>query len=974
MKLSSYHYILISQCLFLAILNVFITSSESQETTSNNTYINYTESTAGTSYPLKPPQVVTVHTYDDGTILVSIAREIDSTRKNIATSKTSKQEYNCTGQSLEQILRLRIIQLDGTIKEIVPHLTLDQVNFCILNDSYGNPVNPISIYPLYKPFILINYVKASNLNDLSTYEDWGSVIDLSGNSLSEIRYGPSYTYVSNGTLNWKPLSLTQLNVNKKQGFFRLQIVNQNWTECQQYSIDNSGKLSKLTSQNVSIIDPNAISTNASFMITTIPLVTGDYAILSVNSSSTTTSTLSTPGGLYMTTISYNKTDINNINNQVLLYQITSPNVTFVGLYCDIAPNKIGYMCIIETNYNNSQTIQTNYMKIRFLTSESVTSIELLPNLPNIASLGATSQGLGMQAMVFGGYFFYYMTKNQEYYIWTYDESNNYTEPLGPFLANKYAANPIFNNFNQNNLNAANSIMKNNNTFILALATTSNSNQWSLIKIPLPSFIAGYNGYGNLQVVNIDPPPSNKTGVQNSKLDSKTDTLSITFKNPIVLSTGFITIYKSSDNTMRQKVQATMSEYVKIINDNRTIVNIKIIPSTLNQYGQIYYVQMDANFVRDDKLYEPLTGIDEGIVRYQSKNIPRPSEEAAIFLARLTPDATSRFKSFPESNKTEYFNNLLQDMAKKLPIRPELLTVTDGLQFITINSIESLQFAIRVNKTNSKLDNYTVPGIISDITSMIQNKKITSFAYGITNDLDDTYGFKQRGDIFGDYKDKIIPFLSIAAVNTFLYLSTRSDNSMPEGLTQIINTASAGLFSASHTTFTSIFSFSDVNNYPAFSITSKILWITPLTINIVMFSYIMYKKGLKEMTVMNFITIGLTLYNSETSLLVNKAQVESLFGKEFEATAKWRAIADVTLKSIPQLITQILYFKLIVTYSIIPFFTLCTTAFMIILSLIKAILNFITKGAKKFDNEWHVVEKEGEVAEKEVEKEGGNNPE
>ncbi|CAG8710294.1 13315_t:CDS:2, partial [Gigaspora rosea] len=121
-----YHYILISQCLFLAILNVFITSSESQETTSNNTYINYTESTAGTSYPLNPPQVVTVHTYDDGTILVSIAREIDSTRKNIATSKTSKQEYNCTGQSLEQILRLRIIQLDGTIKEIVPHLTLDQ--------------------------------------------------------------------------------------------------------------------------------------------------------------------------------------------------------------------------------------------------------------------------------------------------------------------------------------------------------------------------------------------------------------------------------------------------------------------------------------------------------------------------------------------------------------------------------------------------------------------------------------------------------------------------------------------------------------------------------------------------------------------------------------------------------------------------------------------------------------------------------
>ncbi|CAG8811656.1 8212_t:CDS:1, partial [Gigaspora rosea] len=39
-------------------------------TTSNFAYINYTESTSGTSYPLNPPQVVTVHTYDDGSLLV----------------------------------------------------------------------------------------------------------------------------------------------------------------------------------------------------------------------------------------------------------------------------------------------------------------------------------------------------------------------------------------------------------------------------------------------------------------------------------------------------------------------------------------------------------------------------------------------------------------------------------------------------------------------------------------------------------------------------------------------------------------------------------------------------------------------------------------------------------------------------------------------------------------------------------------
>ncbi|KAF0511341.1 hypothetical protein F8M41_018259 [Gigaspora margarita] len=936
MKLSSYHYKLISQCLFLILLSVLITSSEPQ-TTSNFTYINYTESTAGTSYPLNPPQVVTVHTYDDGSILVSIAREIYSTQKNKVVSRDSVQEHNCTGQSLEQILRLRIIKLDGTIKEINPHLSLNPVNFCILNDSYGNPVNPISIYPLYQPFILINYVKASDLNDLKTYEEWGSVIDDNGNILSDIRYGPSYTYNSSGTLKWKPLSITQLNVNKKQGFFRFHIVNPNWSECQQYSVDN-GKLSKLTSHNITIIDPNVISTNASFMITTIATVTGDYAILSVNSSSTTS--LSKPGGLYMTTISYNKADI---SDQVLLHQITLPNVSFLGLYCDLAPNKIGYMCIIETNYNNSQTLQKTYMNIRFLTSESVTSIDLLSNLPNISSLGVTSPSLGMQAMVFGGYIFYAMANNQEYYIWTYDESNNYMKQLGPLLANKYAANPIFNNINQNNLNAANSIMKNNNTFILALANTNISNQWSLIEISLPRYIEGYNGYGNLQVVKIDPSPSNMTSVQDSNVDSNTKTLSITFKKPVTLSTGFITIYKSSDNTIRQRVKATMNNYVKIINDNHTIVSITIIDSTFNEYGEIYYVQMDANFVRDEKLYEPLTGIGEGIVRYKSKNIPRPSEEAAIYFARLTPDATNRFKLLPDTNKTEYFNDLLQDMAKKLPIRPELLSIYDAYQSISINSINSLQFAIRVNKTNSNLDNNnTVPGIVSDIKNMILNKKITTFANGITNDLDDTFGFRQRVDMFGDYKNKIIPFVSIAAGNTFLYISSRSKTDVPGDLKQIINTASAGLFSASHTTFSSIFSFSDVNNYPAFSVTSKILWIIPLILNIMLFTCIICRKGLGKMNPLDFITIGLTLYNSETSLLVNKAQTDSLFGEEYKEIADVRAIADVIIKSIPQLITQILYFKLIVTYSIIPFFTLCTTAFMIVLSVIQTILKFIPK--------------------------------
>ncbi|CAG8540864.1 6176_t:CDS:2, partial [Dentiscutata heterogama] len=815
-------------------------------------YITYPESISGTSYPLSPPQIIDVQTYDDGTILVSIAREISQDKQGTGNPV---QSYNCTGQKLEQVLRLRLIQLDGSIKEINPQLNLDPINYCIFNDSYGNPVNPISIFPLYKPYILINYVKAPDLNNPKTYEEWGNVIDWNGRNISEVHYGPSYSYYPNGNSSITPI----------------------WSPR---------------------IDPHAISSNASYMITTIATITGDYAILNVNSTLAANNTLSltTLAGLYMTIIPYNQSVS---NDQVLLYQLTLPNLTFIGLYCDIAPSSIGYICIIEISLNITQS---TYIKVKFLTSASVTKIDLLSDMPDLSTTGIISQGLGMQAMAFGGYILYAMNQKYDYYIWNYDEDNNKKGQLGPYATNRYAANALYNNINQNNLNAANGIMRNNNTFILASSTTLTS--WSLYKIPLPTVIPD-SGYGNLQVIKIDPPPINTTLTNSSgTINATTNSLTITFLNPVILSNGYISIYKDSDKTMRQKISASMKDYVRIINDNHTIVSIDIIGSTFNQYGETYYVQMDANFVRDEKLYEPLTGIDEDIVMYKSSNIfvkkARPSEEAAIYDARLTVVASKAFNNLAEANQTQYFKSLLQDIATKLPCRPELLSTYGSPRY----SMQNIQFSIRVNKTNPKLDkNYTVPAIVSDIDDMIINKKVTRFSDGVTNDLDETFGFQRPNSILGDYKDKIIPFVSAAAANAVLYLASRSNKPVPDQYKQMLNTFTAGLFTASHTSLSSIFSFQDVNNYPVFSLSSKIFWITPLIINITVFTYIMCKGGFNGKKIMNLILIVLSLYNSETLLLINQNQLKEMFGKDFEATAKYRGFADILLKSIPQLITQ-----------------------------------------------------------------------
>ncbi|CAG8630237.1 22973_t:CDS:2, partial [Dentiscutata erythropus] len=396
---------------------------------------------------------------------------------------------------------------------------------------------------------------------------------------------------------------------------------------------NSGIISKLTRDNISIVDPNVISSNVSFMITTIPTITGDYAILSVNSSlvENNISSLATRTGLYMTTIPYNQPVS---NNQVLLYELAFSNLTFLGLYCDIAPNGIGYICIIEISNNQPQP---TYIKVKFLTSASVMNVNILSNMPNISNteIMAQVQGFEMQAMAFGGYILYAMNKNHEYYIWPYSEDSNednIIKPyrLGPYSANNYTTNALYNNISQNNLNAANN-----------------------------------SGYGNLQIVKIDPQPMNTT-------------------------------------------------------------------------------------------------------------------------------------------------------------------------------------------TSS---------------------------------------------------DKIIPVAAAAVVNTILYLASRSNT--PDKYKQRLNVFTAGVFTVSHTSLTSIFSFQYVNNYPKFSLPSKILWITPLVINITVFTYIICKGGINGKRFLNLIIIGLTLYNSETSLLINQSQLKEMFdnNKNFEATAKYRGLADILLKSIPQLFTQ-----------------------------------------------------------------------
>ncbi|RIB05426.1 hypothetical protein C2G38_596923 [Gigaspora rosea] len=192
-ELSSLLYYLIIQYLFFSIL---IKSTKSQQLPYGT--FNYVENKLdkqNTTF-----LIADIKTYDDRTILLHIMRN------------ESKQTENCSkirGISFEQKLDIRLVFSNGTVKEIDPNLNLNSINHCLLNsdstkykinklnkitmylkdtignNSHKNLINPITINPLQKPFVLITYVNTTNSSDPTSYDECGKVIDWDGNIKSD---------------------------------------------------------------------------------------------------------------------------------------------------------------------------------------------------------------------------------------------------------------------------------------------------------------------------------------------------------------------------------------------------------------------------------------------------------------------------------------------------------------------------------------------------------------------------------------------------------------------------------------------------------------------------------------------------------------------------------------------------------------------------------------------------------------------
>ncbi|CAI2186782.1 17543_t:CDS:2, partial [Funneliformis geosporum] len=412
------------------------------------------------------PRVWRQRVYDDGTTVVRIVR------RNPAIQ----------GVCLIEKLFLRIIHLDGTVEEKDIDLGIQPFNYCIFTSDnagvIGTNVEFLDYHLIRKNQILVTYHNATDINDYYTYEEWGMIINFDGKVLNRTPFG--FAFVEPVTQKLIPNSEIKLNVNPEKGFLRIASVrNTTNAEWQQYLVEPDGVITKLTSGMLGFENFNSL------MSTVISTVDEGYAIVFANTSSTgfkESDPLSPLGLLFVLPIGYNQLPV----APLALYQ-TSVQVNFTSLFCDILSVGVGQVCTLTAKQKDPATLQDNvfYIKVNFLSSGSVTSFKVINRLfPAIKEPAIIGVDWVVASLPYGGY----LLSN------TFKTTGVQGTLIYGFLFGEDDANYLAWNLEEpqpSNTKGVFSVLKNNNTLMMAQFETTNS--WSFNVIDLPKFSDRDNG-------------------------------------------------------------------------------------------------------------------------------------------------------------------------------------------------------------------------------------------------------------------------------------------------------------------------------------------------------------------------------------------------------------------------------------------------------------------------------------------------
>ncbi|CAG8658403.1 1269_t:CDS:2, partial [Funneliformis caledonium] len=658
--------------------------------------------------PESQPLIWKQSVYEDGMIVLRVVR-----RNHASTG----------GICFLEMLSLRIIHPNGTVDELDINLEIQSFNYC----KRGN-AEYLDFHLIINDQILVTYHNATDPNDENTYEEWGMIIDFDGNVKSKISLGFKFVE-ENVKYNFKALSELKpsreiLLNNKRNGFLRIAVIkgsrNTGW---KQFKVGLNGIITGLTD---GIIESENFSNLLYDIITTYE----GYAIVYANTTAATVP-LSPRLELFVIFISDHKM----AHASLLLYQNQLPNLSLGSLFCDIYYIRTGYQCILTINQQDPSGSNLENLfdvKINFLSSGSIPS---LTTIKRSSEINAT-QNWDVMFLPFGGYILKNANERSDdiiYHILDENGTKNST-----FMESKSANE------------SPSAIILLNNT--LLIPKTESNNTWALTCIDLPKLSAGKdNGYYNVNVRSTFPEI-------NASVNSDIPNVVIDFYDPVELSDGSLLIYQLS-NEEKILRQITLGRNCSLTDDKSVIV--EIFNTTFDE--GIYFIEMDTNFVISYAYKEPLLGINENVWHFNVEKIKKEYDitTSTTGLLRLTTRGTKRFTNLSESEREQFLNNLLVELADTCLISQDRLKIDKVAQVVT-NEQQIISIRIEENKEKDEKD---VVSIINDLNFTITHKFRTHIGQGqFTKSIEQNYG-----DLWQEYKWKFIAM--ILAIILLLVLST-----------------------------------------------------------------------------------------------------------------------------------------------------------------------------------------------------------
>ncbi|CAG8503331.1 5032_t:CDS:10 [Funneliformis mosseae] len=850
------------------------------------------------------PIIFSMETYDDNTIVIHIINANSSD-----TSDDNDDDLIC----VNRYLSFRTIYPDGSFESVNITLDIQDLNYCIR--VIGDIFSPINIYAVRNNFLLVTYAVVTDVDDLTTYDERAMVLDLSGNIYSNASLG--YAYFHPVTNKWLPnFAKITHNVNRDKGFLRFgRIANTNNSFWQQFMITDKGEI-QLLAEGVIMFPEDYMSV----ILHAVAMMDGGYAVIYAN----TTNSIATPndpipphGGVYAKLLPYGT---NTDRHPIVLYQTQIPGLNFTSLDCSISYVGVGQSCILTGKFAFRAITNTFYTKIDFLSSGNVYNIQSLnatiPTNPevdtyNVRSLpygGYLLDGKGEQ-IIYG-----YLLNDTQVYNWDLD-------------------NPI----NGSIMDA--SVILPNNTFVFA--QREETQNWSLSSMDLPKFAGNIDhGYGNLHI--------NYTFPLVNDIIDETNIIKINYHNPIDLSNHNIIIFQNDRNIVRQNISGSDAKFVSLDDDGTTVI-VNIIKSTFNRPGESYYVSIENGFVKSRQYQEPIIGLQNKAWFFTTQMKDEKSSDKITGRVRLTAEGTFVYESLDEDGRKDFYANLMRELAYAIPISQNRIT-TNG-KFETDPSVSPKQIILSINIEKDKTkQERTVNLAVEDLNTLIENKPITLIGSGeFSKYLDQDYGYKFSRNFLREYGLTIIGVIAIIFVLlSFFFLAKRQNREAKN-----IAILQLGLI-IFDLVLDILFASTKSMNVDGLFKPSIVFLVVPFIIGSVMAFNIIreedrydnFSKWSSENTkVVAIFTLLAGADIEALSMLESNVKIFGLdcfkaeFSKHSLRKIFFGACLNIFSEEIPQIIMQIIYFKNVVRYDLVPILTFSSSCINLVINIIGRVYKF-----------------------------------